>query len=322
MALTAVTAGSFESHAVLSQELISEVTRLRVSEPDLVVELSARRPGPEPLGPDGRLCIIAADHVARGVTSSGTAPLAMLDRRDLLARIVHVLRSRAADGVLATMDLLEELLLLDHLGQGRGDASFLAGRRMIVSLNRGGLAGSSWELNDPPTGASARTCARMSLDGAKLLLRVCLEQRDSLETLRYADALITEMNEYRLPLFVEPLPVVAGPAGGFQVVREAEAVARLVGVASALGDSSRYLWLKLPWCEDFEVVARATTLPIVLLGGPSTGDSGPLLDQLRLGLAAGHNVRGTMVGRAVLFPGDRDPASVSATIHGLVHEER
>ncbi|HCP46751.1 MAG TPA: hypothetical protein DIU15_11950, partial [Deltaproteobacteria bacterium] len=280
MSLAAVTAEPFDSEAVLSRTLFADITRLRVAEPDLVMELSARRQRAAPLGPDGKLCILAADHVARGVTSSGPDPLAMLDRRDLLARLVHVLRCGAADGVLATVDVLEELLLLDHLVQERGDASFLGGRRLIASLNRGGLAGAAWELNDPPTGASPRTCARLSLDGAKLLLRVALEDRDSLETLRHADALITAMNEYRLPVFVEPLPVRRVADGGFELVREAEPLARLVGVASALGDSSRYLWLKLPWCEDFQMVAGATTLPIVLLGGPSAGEPRQLLEQV------------------------------------------
>src|SRR5947208_9378426 len=59
---------------------------------------------------------------------------------------------------------------------------------------------------------------------------------------------------------------------GYVVVKTAEALARLAGVASALGDSSRYLWLKLPYCEDYEVVARSTTLPILLLGGESAGE--------------------------------------------------
>ena len=67
-------------------------------------------------------------------------------------------------------------------------------------------------------------------------------------------------------MFLEPLPVVETESG-FKVVKTAEALAKIVGVASALGDSSRYLWLKLPYCENYEVVARSTTLPILLLGG-------------------------------------------------------
>ncbi len=38
----------------------------------------------------------------------------MADRRDLLARIVRILAAEAADGLLATMDLIEELLILEQ----------------------------------------------------------------------------------------------------------------------------------------------------------------------------------------------------------------
>jgi hypothetical protein len=76
----------------------------------------------------------------------------------------------------------------------------------------------------------------------------------------------------------------------------------LAGVASALGDSSRYLWLKLPHCDGYETVARATTLPILLLGGESAGDPSPFLRQLGLAMAAGPNIRGALVGRNVCTP--------------------
>jgi DhnA family fructose-bisphosphate aldolase class Ia len=91
-------------------------------------------------------------------------------------------------------------------------------------------------------------------------------------------------------------------------------------VASALGDSSRYLWLKLPYCEDYGKVARATTLPVLLLGGESAGDPAPFLRQLEAALHAGPNVRGALVGRNVLYPGPEDPLAVAEAAGGIVHE--
>ena len=88
---------------------------------------------------------------------------------------------------------------------------------------------------------------------------------------------------------------------------------------AALGDSSHGMWLKLPYCEHYETVARSTTLPILLLGGQAVGDATPLLRQVAAGLAAGPNVRGTLVGRNVLYPGDADPLAVATAIHDLVH---
>jgi DhnA family fructose-bisphosphate aldolase class Ia len=130
---------------------------------------------------------------------------------------------------------------------------------------------------------------------------------------------ITEMNAVGLPTFLEPLPVVRND-GGYRVVKTADALAKIVGVASALGDSSRYLWLKLPYCERYELVAGATTLPILLLGGESVGDATPLLREVSAGLAAGPNVRGALVGRNVLYPGADDPLVVAQAAGMIIHE--
>jgi DhnA family fructose-bisphosphate aldolase class Ia len=119
-------------------------------------------------------------------------------------------------------------------------------------------------------------------------------------------------------MFLEPLPVNK-TAKGYAVVKTAEALARLAGVASALGDSSRYLWLKLPYCDGYERVASATTLPILLLGGESAGDPAMFLQQLHSAMAAGTNVRGALVGRNVLYPGGDDPLAIAESVGGIVH---
>ena len=65
--------------------------------------------------------------------------------------------------------------------------------------------------------------------------------------------------------------------------------------------------------------ARETTLPILLLGGEPVGDVRPFLRELAAGLRAGPNVRGALVGRNVLFPGDGDPFAAAEAAGGLVH---
>ncbi len=271
------------------------------------------------LSPDGRLNILAADHPARRVTSVGDDPLKMADRHGYLARIVRVLQSDVVDGVMATIDVLEDLLILHHLILEAGGPALLDDRLLIASLNRGGLAQASWEMDDPVTGPSPATCAAMGLDGGKLLLRICDEESISLNTMLYCARAITEMNALGLPTFLEPLPVVKNN-DNYRVVKTAEALAKIVGVASALGDSSRYLWLKLPYCENYEVVARATTLPILLLGGESVGDATPLLREIAAGLSAGSNVRGALVGRNVLYPGAEDPIAVAHAAGLIIHD--
>ena len=309
----------FHSSEFLPPALFARLTELRVTDPDFPLRAAGSRIRRTQFAPAGKLNLLAADHPARHITKSGAHPLAMADRRDYLARIVRVLMSPRVDGVMATMDILEDLFALDALSQKAGAGSLLNGKVLIASLNRGGLAGSAWEMNDPVTGASPAVCQEWRLDGAKFLLRVDLTDPASLKTIRAAAQAVNECSAAGLPIFLEPLPVKRGDTG-FSVVKNAEALAKLAGVASALGNTSRRLWLKLPYCSGFETVARSTSLPILLLGGESAGTPEPFLRELFLALSAGANVRGALVGRNVLYPGVEDPMAVAAAAGGIVHE--
>jgi hypothetical protein len=305
----------FQTEATLPDALAARVTELRVSDADFAWKASRLRLRRRTVAPRGRLNLLAADHPARHLTRVGTDAMAMADRRGYLARILRVLESSRVDGVMATMDILEDLLTIDALRQEAGAAPLLNERLLIASLNRGGLAGSAWELDDPMTGATPATCCEWNLDGAKILLRVDLSDPASLKTLTASAMAIREAVARGLPVFLEPLPVVEK-----KVTRSAEALARLAGVASALGTSSRYLWLKLPYAEGFEAVARATTLPILILGGEAAGDPAPFLTDLARAMQAGANVRGALVGRNVLYPGAMDPLVMADAVGGIVHE--
>jgi len=313
------TAHVFSSCEFLPDALLERLTATRVSDPEYVFRMAAARIRRQQLAPTGKLNILAADHPARNVTQVGDNPLAMADRRDYLARILRVLSSALVDGVMATMDILEDLLSIDGFLRSAGAATLLDNKLLIASLNRGGLAGSSWEIDDPLTGATPAACHAWRLDGAKILLRVDVNDPASLHTILASAQAITECNALRLPVFLEPLPVKRGDKG-YNVVKTPEALARLAGVASALGDSSRYLWLKLPYCDSYQTVARSTTLPILLLGGESARNPAPFLRQLECALEAGTNVRGALVGRNVLYPGAEDPLAMAEAAGRIIHE--
>lgn len=297
-------------------EFLSRLTDIRVNDPEYARRVAKTRVRRATLTSDGKLNILAADHPARRVTIVGADPLGMANRHDYLNRIVRVLIGADVDGVMATMDIIEDLLILHDLF---GDEGFLSEKLLIGSLNRGGLAGSSWEMDDPMTGATPRTCSEWNLDGAKILMRICDDEPDSLKTMIASAAAINETNALQIPMFLEPLPVTKTDKG-YKVQKNAEVLARIVGVASALGDSSRYLWLKLPYCENYQAVARATTLPILLLGGESAGDPTSFLREVSEGMSAGTNVRGALVGRNVLYPGEDDPLAVAEAVGGIVHK--
>jgi DhnA family fructose-bisphosphate aldolase class Ia len=310
----------FDPKQFLPASVLSQITEIRVSDPERSLQVARERERRDQLTLNGKLSILAADHPARRVTRVGDNPLRMADRHEYMARILRVMMSDSVDGLLATMDIIEDLLLIHDLLKQKGRAAFLDNKLLIVSFNRAGLLGSSWEIDDPISGPSAASCAEWRLDGAKILLRLCDAEPGSLKTLLATVRAITELNAVGLPMFLESLPVTKTPEG-YKIIKDAVELAKTAGAAAALGDSSRYLWLKLPYCENYAMVAQATTLPILLLGGEPVGDATPFLRELEAGLQAGPNVRGALVGRNILYPGDDDPLAIIESVNGIIHKD-
>jgi len=174
-------------------------------------------------------------------------------------------------------------------------------------------------MDDRFTGFTTRRMLVLGMDGGKFMVRIDPTDRGSLTTIEGCVRAINELAEASLLSFLEPLPVVR-ENGAYKVVRTARALIDAVSVASSWGSSSLYTWIKLPTCPEFERVARATTLPLALLGGEAVGDPRPVLEDLQRGMAAGANVRGAMIGRNVLYPGADDPRAVAAAVAAIVHE--
>ena len=82
----------------------------------MVIEKSSqRRKHRDKLTEDGKLTILACGHPARRVTKSGNEPVRMGNRHEYLARILRVATKPEFDGVMATTDIIEDLLILDQL---------------------------------------------------------------------------------------------------------------------------------------------------------------------------------------------------------------
>jgi len=308
----------FDTEAFCPRSILDRITEVRVTRPRLVQEAAKARVRRKQLTSDGKLTILAADHPARRVVAVGEDSLAMADRGQYLGRVLRVMAGSDFDGVMGPTDIIEELLIVDALVQEAGGAGFLDNRVILGCMNRGGLAGTIWELDDRFTSFSPEAIASLRLDGAKMMVR--LEDADpaSIDTIEACVGAINELNALGIPVFLEPLPV-RQVDGKHVVQQEAGALASVVGVASSLGNSSLSVWLKLPYCPDYERVARATTLPILILGGASRGDPTPMLGEFASGMKAGANVRGALVGRNILYPGPDDPHATAAAVHCIVH---
>lgn len=315
---------SFRARDFLTEETFAEITELRVRQPDLIREELAKRKRRDVLAPDGRLVILAADHPARAVTRVGSHPTAMGHRLDYLARIVRVLVGSNIDGLMATSDLIDEVVLVNYLARQRGKPSFLDGKVLIGSMNRTGLAGTEHEMMDRTSSyMTGKRIKEMHLDGGKLLWRWVpggeKNDRYALETLERVAKAVEELAELNLPAFVEPLPVLKTETG-YKTDHSTDNIIKAVGIASGLGYFTGRVWLKIPYCDDFARVAKATTMPVLLLGGESTGKPSGTIEDFVRGMGAGPNIRGALVGRNVLFCGEDDPAAIAEAINLVVHQ--
>ncbi|KAB1658915.1 deoxyribose-phosphate aldolase [Pseudoclavibacter sp. CFCC 11306] len=291
--------------------VLAELREVRACEPHRIDMSHADRVRRPLLQDDGRLLIVAADHPARGALGIGDDPMAMSSRDDLLRRLAAALENDEVDGVLGTPDVLDDLALL----------GLLDGRVAIASLNRGGLAGASFEMDDRLTAHRLADVLRDRLDMGKALVRIDLDDPGTVRTLETIAAEVSAFAQADVPILLEPFISRRVPQGqSTRVVNDlsTEAVVRSVAIASGLGGSSRSTWLKVPVVEDMAAVAAATTLPMLLLGGDTSADPEGAFRSWADALAL-PGVRGLVVGRSLLYPPDGDVEGAVARAVELVH---
>ncbi|HEX5907755.1 MAG TPA: deoxyribose-phosphate aldolase [Propionibacteriaceae bacterium] len=285
---------------------ISELNEIRSRDPQRIKRLFVDRRKRELFGPDGRLMIIACDHPARGALSAAGRATAMASRSDLLDRLATALTRPGVDGLLATADIAEDLLLLGVLEE----------KLVFASMNRGGLQGSVFEMDDRHTGYDVRGTIDAGFEGAKMLLRIDLEDPGTVATLERCGQAVTELNRAELIAMVEPF-MSSRFSGKIVNDLSPDAVIKSVHIAQGLGASSAYTWMKLPVVHEMERVMDSTTLPTLLLGGDpdSAPDETYAAWQAALALPS---VRGLVVGRTMLYPADDDVAKAVDTAVSLV----
>ena len=276
---------------------IAELVRARIRHPGGIAAAAAarRRPG-SLLGDHGKLMIIAADHPARGALRAGPDATAMANRADLLDRICTALDRPGVNGVLGTPDILEDLLLLGALDD----------KVVIGSMNRGGLAGTTFEIDDRFTAYDAGSIAAAGFEGGKMLLRIDPDDAGTVTTLESCGRAVGELAGRQLMAMVEPF-ISHRVDGRVRNELSAEAMIRATTVAAGLGTTSAYTWLKVPIVQDMERVMAATTLPALILGGEVAADPDAAYAQWSKALDL-PTVQGLVIGRSLLYPPNGDVA--------------
>jgi DhnA family fructose-bisphosphate aldolase class Ia len=283
----------------------AEITDLRAVDPQAIERAWQTRTTRPTVRGNGRLMIVAADHPARGALGVGGRPTAMNSRTDLLDRLRAALADPGVDGVLATADILDDLLLLGALED----------KVVFSSMNRGGLAGARFELDDRMTAATADATAAARMNGGKMLCRIDLDDAGTVSTLEACARAIDELAAHGLIAMVEPF-MSTRVDGKVCNDLSPDAVIKSVHIGQGLGSTSAYTWMKLPVVDEMDRVMESTTLPTLLLGGdPADPDEAFASWEKALALPS---VRGLIVGRTLLYPADDDVSSAVATAVSMV----
>lgn len=268
---------------------IRDLSRVRATRPEAIAQaLKDRAPGV----PAERELIIACDHPARGAIGAGGNPLAMAHRAELLERCQVALSRPGVTGFLGTADLIEDLTLLGAL----------EGKQVFGSMNRIGIRGACFEMDDRFAAMDATGIQASHLDGGKILLRINLSDPATALTLEAAGRAVNELAAAGKRVILEPFLTRWEDGRAVNDLGD-EAMSTVIAIASGLGRTSAHTWLKLPALAPDTLAA--TTLPVLILGG-EVGEQMPY--EAWASALAQPNVRGLVVGRSLLFPPDDDVA--------------
>jgi DhnA family fructose-bisphosphate aldolase class Ia len=237
---------------------------------------------------------LAADHRARGMIT--------VERYDrylgaLLAASPH------CEGLMASAQPLRDLV---RAGAAKGKETYL-------SLNRTGLAGSAFELDDRLV-ASVESAAAAGYTGVKVMTRVDLSDPLTAPALELLGQVLERSFAAGLEAMVEPLSWKDG-----SLDRSADGIVLAAVIAHDMGAPL----LKVPVPEApagearVEAVARVTGsvgVPVLVLGGPRGASRSRLLDEIADGMAGG--AAGAVIGRAVYQ--DPDPGGMAKLVADLV----
>ncbi len=251
------------------------------------------RPGPLPTP----ALILAADHRARAVLTTEN----WAEFSGALARALPF-----CDGILGTAEPLTSLAAAGHI---------TALHRTYLSINRTGLAGSVFELDDRLV-ASVPRAAADGWTGIKHMTRIDFDDPLSAAALELLGQVLEQARDAGLEALIEPLIWREG-----RVQRDADAVVLAAVIAHDLGAPVIKVPVPAasPGAERQRAVARVVAsvgVPVLFLGGPLTEEGRDrVLDEVRDVMEGGG--AGMAMGRTLYQ--DPDPAEMAGLVDALVH---
>jgi len=242
--------------------------------------------------------ILAADHRARGVLTT-----------ERYADYLQSLRLAlpVCDGILASAKPLADLAATGAISHDQ---------RTYLSINRTGLAGSVFELDDRLV-ASVGRAAEEGWTGIKHMIRIDLGDRITASALELLGRVIEESRAAGLEALIESLLWRGG-----QVARDPDSVVLGAVIAHDMGAPLLKVAVPevAPGAARTEAVARVVDsvgVPVLFLGGPRPDSARreESLDEVRDVMAGG--AAGMAIGRLVYQ--DPDPATMAKLVADVVH---
>lgn len=224
---------------------------------------------------DGRAVVVAMDHAAYGPKYGLEQP------NKVVAQIVE----GGADAILTTF------------GMARAIADVLGNTGLIVGLDSEG----------PIADYGVEHALRFGADAVMLKVFPGNPQETKLADLR---RLASRCTEWNMPLLAEPIPVSFQEKSAHTVENVAKA-ARTAAEAGADFVKVHYV----PPISDYRAVTRSCYVPVLVLGGPATGDPRGTLQVAADAMDAGAS--GVIFGRNVLT--HPRPARMVAALGEIVH---
>jgi DhnA family fructose-bisphosphate aldolase class Ia len=241
--------------------------------------------------------ILAADHRARAVLTTESWA-------EFFGSLAQALPS--CDGILATAQPLSGLAAAGHL---------TAAHRTYLSINRTGLAGSVFELDDRLV-ASVPRAAADGWSGVKHMTRIDMDDPITASALELLGQVLEQGSAAGLEALIEPLVWDQG-----RIRRDPDAIVLASVIAHDMGAPVIKVPVPAvaPGAERQRAVARvvaSVSVPVLFLGGPRTAAGrAPVLDEVRDVMEGGG--AGMAMGRTIYQ--DPDPAEAAGLVHDLVH---
>lgn len=300
----------------LGDDVFRKLNEIKAFHPEVILEETANRE--KPGFPHKRLVFAAADHNARMINEYKGNPIGLSNRREYLTRLVRMLQSDSVDGVEATPDIIEDLIIINKIRKDAGEKDFLKGKMLVGTVNRGGLKNTIWEMDDMPACFTVERINKLNMDGVKFMIRINPKDENAKYTVKYCADAINDAEKYGLPIFIEALYVESNENGGYTMKTDSESLCKVVGVVGALGCTGAYKWIEVPLNNEYHVPVAATTCPVFVVPDEVEDEPEAVIREYTKEIGIADNIRGILLGRNVMY-NESDPLPIAEAIADIWH---